>query len=1087
VRRVSGLAALLALAAAPSSIWGQALVGMYPAGVALDSGRRATVPIVISAGGVTVGSYQIQITWDSNVVRYISAAPGAFGAPTVNAAGAATGSLTLAGANPTGAAGLFSIAEITFEMRAGTGSSPVAVVSPALTAAVTFASIGATGTSGEICASSGAFGDVNHDGSVLSNDALLVVTAAVGLPIAPFTLLNADVDGDGDADTRDALGILSAAVGLPSFPRVGQSNAPCAGAPAATLALDPPSVELAPGDVLPIAAQAHDAGGNPTAATGLGWSSDAPGVAVVDSTGRVTALGDGSATITAQAIGVSQTVDVTVQPRHTWFVEQSIAATNPVRLGSAAYPFATIQEAVDAAAPGDTVRVGNSPPYGPVTIVSPVVLLGDSSASGMPTITNAAGPAITVGSSGLVVIRRFRLLESNAGIEAGGDSLEVQSVVATSMRGPGFRVRNMRRAVLLGVSGSGLTLAGFLAETTAAVVVDGADFRAVSPGAYPGVEGPVSIGVALVVGDSLRASRVTVFGASSERAISLGASFVERVTLSQFNLGAAGPIKVDSARYVALSDGVASGLRDGIVISADTALLANVSLRTSLDGVRIGQRNRTARTPGSLLRVSRSRVDSISFGNGLSVAGIERVTVDSTTVENILNGAGILVDPTSVLTLRADTLRAILDEALRTDSVGTVSLVGVHVTGSAQPSFKRFGSSIFAVTILRADSVRLDSTAVVDNSGGGVLVDSTRILHGDATTIVRNLGLRAGLCEFGCEVLPSGPAPSERVYQSTQAPGLALSAVQSARLDRFIVDSNPYGAIDAVMALPPNPALAIQGGRIGGGLYAIRATGDVNAPSGQVSVDGTRFANSESGISASYFTDFSLTRARLDSIPYRESNVGVLISDVANVTITDDTLADGVDAGIRVEQASIVDMQRVVIRGFRDSCGECGDFALRLNGIQTSALVSGGRLEQNELSGAIVDFGSTGAITFDSMVVVGHAGRGLQLQSPTTVRQSVFQGNGTGIGVFSGGEGSTIVNNNFVGNTFFALVNGAGPALDAPNNWWNDPLGPRGCASCNIASAGDPVTDNVIFAPVLSAPYGFAPVPAPRRLSGGRP
>ena len=1093
MRRVAGLLSLLALLVAPATVQGQALVGMYPTGVGLDSGRRATVPIVISAGGATVGAYQLQITWDSALVQFISAGSGAFGAPTVNAPAGNTGSLTLAGANPTGVTGVFSIAELTFEKRTDTGSSPVTVVSPVLTAAVTFASIAAAGTSGTICASSGAYGDVNRDGSILSNDALLVVTAAVGLPIAPFTLVNADVDADGDTDTRDALGILSSAVGLPSFARVGQPNAPCAGAPATTLVLTPATVQLAPGDVLPIAAQAHDAGGNPTATAGLAWTSNAPGVATVDSAGRVTAVGNGPATITAQAIGVSQSLGVTVQPRHTWYVEQSVAATQPARLGSAAYPFATIQEAVDASAPGDTVLVGNSPPYGPVAISRPVVLQGDSSAAGMPTITNAGGPAISVNSLGLVVIRRFQLLESNAGIEAGmvtaGDSLELQSVVATSMRGPGFRVRNMRRAVLVGVSGSGLALAGFLAETTAAVVVDGANFSAITPAPYPGV-GPVSIGVALVVGDSLRASNVTVLGATSERSVSLGASFVERVNLSQFNLGAAGPIKVDSARFVGISNGVAQGLRDGIIISADTALLTNVLLRTSLDGVRIRQRNPAVRTPGSLVRVARSHVDSISFGNGLSVSGIDRVTVDSSTVENILFGGGILVDPTSVLTLRADTLSNILNEALLTDSAGTVSLVGVHVTGSAQPSFQRFGATAFAVTILHPDSVRLDSSAVIDNGGGGVLIDSARVMHGDGTTIVRNLGLRSGLCEFGCDVLPSGPARVQQtnqkaLYQTTQAPGLALSAVQSARLDRFVVDSNPYGAIDAALAVPPSPTLIIQGGTIGGGLYALRATGDVNAPSGQVSVDGTRFANAESGISAQHFTDFSLTHARLDSIPYRQSSVGVLINDVANVSLADDTLSDGVDAGIEVDQANVVAVQRVTVRGFRDSCGECGDYALVLNNVQTSALVYGGRLEQNQLFGGAVFNSGAATFTFDSMAVVGNSGRGLQVTVPTTVRQSVFQANGTGVAVFSGGESTAIQNNNFIGNGF-AVTNGTA-TLDAPNNWWNDPLGPSGCSACNIASTGDPVSENVIFTPVLGAPYGSAPLPAPRRLSRGRP
>ena len=1095
VRRVSGLLSLLALVAAPAALQAQALVGMYPAGIAIDSGRRATVPLVISAGGATVGSYQLEVTWDTNVVRYISAAPGAFGSPAVNAVGAASGSLILAAANPSGATGLFSIAELTFEMRTATGSSPVTVVSPVLTAAVSFASIAATPTAGAICASSGPFGDVNRDGSILSNDALLVVTAAVGLPIAPFTLVNGDVDADGDADTRDALGILSAAVGLPSFARVGQPNASCAGAAAATLVLAPASAQLAPGDVLPVAAQARDAGGNPTSASGLLWSSNAPGVAAVDSAGRVTAVGNGSATITAQAIGLSQTLDVTVQPRHTWYVEQSIAATNPVHLGSAAYPFPTIQEGLDAAAPRDTVRVGSSPPYGPAIISKPVVLLGDSSAAGMPTITNAAGSAIAVGSAGLVVIRRFRLLESNAGIEAGivaaSDSLEVQSVVASSMRGPGFRVRNMRRAVLLGVSGSGLALAGFLAETTAAVVVDGADFRAVAPGPYPDVEGPVAIGVAMVVGDSLRASRVTVVGASSERAVSLGASFVERVDLSQFNLAAAGPIKVDSARYVSFSNGVARDLRDGIVISADTALMANVVLRRSSDGVRIRQRNPAARTPGSLVRVSRSQVDSVAFGDGFTFTGIDRVTVDSTSVEHILNGGGVVAGATNRLSLRADTLRDILDQAVLTDSVATVSIVKLSVTGSAQPSFKRFGASIFALTVLRADSVRLDSTGVIDNLGGGVLVDSTRVVQGDGTTIARNLGLSSGLCEFGCEVQPSGAfssegPPAKVLYQTTQAPGLALAGIQSAQLDRFVLDSNTYGGIDADMTVRAGPTLALQGGLIQGGDYAIRATGDLNAPSGSVSVDGTKFASTQGGITVTHFTDFSLLRARLDSVPYRQSSAAVLVSDVANVAIRDDTLAAGVDAGVRVDGSNLVDIRRVTIRGFRDSCGECGDFALSLSGIQSAANVYGGRLEQNAIAGANV-FGSTGTILFDSMVVLGHSGRGLQLSSPATVRQSVFQANGTGISVFSGAEGTMIVNNNFVLNTFFAVTNGTVPALDAANNWWKDPLGPSGCTACNVASLGDAVSDNVIFDPVLPAPYGPAPVPAPPRLSRGRP
>jgi len=301
------------------------------------------------------------------------------------------------------------------------------------------------------------------------------------------------------------------------------------------------------------------------------------------------------------------------------------------------------------------------------------------------------------------------------------------------------------------------------------------------------------------------------------------------------------------------------------------------------------------------------------------------------------------------------------------------------------------------------------------------------------------------------------------------------------------LDSNTYGGIDADMTVTAAATLTLQGGLIRGGDYALRATGDLNAPSGAVNVDGTKVANTQGGIAATHLTSFSLTRARLDSVPYRQSQVAVFVSDVANVAMSDDTIADGVDAGVRVDLANLVDLQRVTIRGFRDSCGECGDFALSLSGIQSAANIYGGRLEQNAITGGANVGASVGTILFDSMVVRGHPGRALQLSAPATVRQSVFQGNGTGISVFSGGEGSVIVNNNFVGNTSYAVVNGTAPTLDAGNNWWNDLLGPSGCTTCNGASTGDLVTDNVIFDPVLPAPYGAAPLPAPRRLSRGRP
>src|SRR4051812_48987979 len=98
---------------------------MYPAGVAIDSGHQARVPLVFDArtGGQAVGSYQMQVTWNPAVIRYVRTDPGDFGTPTVNASAAASGSLSLAGARPVGDEGLFSVAELTFEMLVSSGSS----------------------------------------------------------------------------------------------------------------------------------------------------------------------------------------------------------------------------------------------------------------------------------------------------------------------------------------------------------------------------------------------------------------------------------------------------------------------------------------------------------------------------------------------------------------------------------------------------------------------------------------------------------------------------------------------------------------------------------------------------------------------------------------------------------------------------------------------------------------------------------------------------------------------------------------------------------------------------------------------------
>ena len=62
---------------------------------------------------------------------------------------------------------------------------------------------------------------------------------------------------------------------------------------------------VALGQTRPLAAMAHDANGQAIAGTPFTWQSSAPAVASVSATGVVTAVANGSATITATTEGVS--------------------------------------------------------------------------------------------------------------------------------------------------------------------------------------------------------------------------------------------------------------------------------------------------------------------------------------------------------------------------------------------------------------------------------------------------------------------------------------------------------------------------------------------------------------------------------------------------------------------------------------------------------------------------------------------------------------------------------------------------------------------------------------------------------------
>lgn len=100
---------------------------------------------------------------------------------------------------------------------------------------------------------------------------------------------------------------------------------------------------LTPGDTVLLLATPRDAGETALPGREVTWTSDSSRIATVSSVGLVTAVGAGTATISAASEGISETVPITVRPR----------ASITVRLA----PGDDIQARVDSHPPGTTFRL----------------------------------------------------------------------------------------------------------------------------------------------------------------------------------------------------------------------------------------------------------------------------------------------------------------------------------------------------------------------------------------------------------------------------------------------------------------------------------------------------------------------------------------------------------------------------------------------------------------------------------------------------------------------------------------------------------------------------------------------------------
>ncbi|MBI2071642.1 MAG: Ig-like domain-containing protein, partial [Gemmatimonadetes bacterium] len=366
---------------------------------------------------VKLGSFSLVLRWNPAVLRLDRGENGTFGDIFANEDSLPLGVARLVGANPAGVGGNVVLGVAHFTPLVDAVDTLRLSVSE-LYAAGTFADLlpSATWSDRAYCTARGRFGDLNSNQAFNGQDALLVLSHAVGIDISAQGLpLLGDVDGDGVTGARDALIILSAAVGLDVSPfRVQRIAAgPCGDARRPTFLVTPAQVTMDLGQAARLIAVARDSLGTGLVATDVSWTSSDPLVAEVGATGVVTALASGTATITATRRGATRaSATVAVSDRRTHWVDAFAFAADSDQIGAPELPFRTIAQALSYAQGGDTVMVrpGRYEEY--AYVGKPVVIMGDTSggrARPLIAATGAFSTGILVETGGRVELHRLRL------------------------------------------------------------------------------------------------------------------------------------------------------------------------------------------------------------------------------------------------------------------------------------------------------------------------------------------------------------------------------------------------------------------------------------------------------------------------------------------------------------------------------------------------------------------------------------------------------------------------------------------------------------------------------------------------------
>lgn len=454
-RRVAvSVAVLAALTGAAGMAHAQAIPVTVGGAASSVVGTPFDLPVVIDMRqrADKLGSFALTLRWNPSVLQLVAGVDGQMGALTTNDDSMPQGVVKFTAANPAGLGGLITVALGRFKPLV-TDTTTFRVSVSELYAAGTFADLlpSVASVNRGYCPARGRYGDVAGssgppDGVIDSKDALVALMSAVGLNVSSFDIGLADVDASGAVDPRDALLILSYAVGLDVSAfrlNVLAPGSACAAAGGAAFALTPGAVTILAGQQVQYLALGTDSTGAAIGTPNVSWTSSAAGVATVDSLGHVVGVASGSALITARRDStVMGTANVTVVASRKVHWVDALAAHSMNQLGTTGLPFGTIQQAINFAGAGDTVRVRSGRYPEADSIAKRLVIQGDTSGGGSrPVIAGNLGYGLTLTGGPRVDVRDVVFDTLYQAITATGvDTLRVRNVDIRSASSAAFGV-----------------------------------------------------------------------------------------------------------------------------------------------------------------------------------------------------------------------------------------------------------------------------------------------------------------------------------------------------------------------------------------------------------------------------------------------------------------------------------------------------------------------------------------------------------------------------------------------------------------------------------------------------------------------